>query len=143
MLPPSPPSRTQPPWGFLLRNALKLPLTAAALSAATLIPSASASAATPAKATVAHTAYVDCDRSWSTTSALRVRTGPSTGYATIGQLGFHNVVDVIDTSWSSSGSWYKVRLLQTSAYGLKMGTVGWASAAYLANISPCRTSINV
>lgn len=129
-----------------MRKTINLTLTAAVLGTALLLPAASASAATAPKAAVALTASVDCDRYWSTTSALRVRTGPGTSYATKGQLGYHNLVDVIDVSYNSKGiftGWYKVRLLATSTYGLAKGTTGWVSASYLAYHSSCYTSIDV
>ncbi|MFC1435377.1 SH3 domain-containing protein [Streptacidiphilus sp. N1-3] len=84
--------------------------------------------------------YVDCDKYQSTTT-LRVRTGPGTGYATIGQLGKGNTVDIIDSN--SSGTWDRIRLLTKSTYGLRAGTVGWVSDAYLKIDNPCRTNINV
>ncbi|MEY9961017.1 SH3 domain-containing protein [Streptacidiphilus sp. MAP5-52] len=123
-----------------MRKAINLTIAIAALGAALIMPSASASAATPSRTTVAHTAYVDCDEYWATT-VVKVRTGPSTGYTAIGQLGKHNTVDWVGEN--SSGSWTKVRLLQKSTYGLPKSTVGWVSSAYLAYISPCYTSIDV
>ncbi|MEY9840617.1 SH3 domain-containing protein [Streptacidiphilus sp. EB103A] len=109
-----------------------------------LVTPGSAQAATPAVATAAHvtaaTSYVDCNEYWSTT-VVKVRTGPGTGYTAIGQLGTHNIVDWVNEN--SNNSWTKVRLLQKSSYGLAKGTVGWVYTGYLAYHSPCYTSINV
>ncbi|WP_042366784.1 SH3 domain-containing protein [Streptacidiphilus neutrinimicus] len=86
----------------------------------------------------AHTATRDCDLVWSTTSALRIRKGPGTGYATIGQLSYHTKGDI---SWfvneAHDETWWKIRTLQRSAYGLPAGTVGWVSADYMDYISGC------
>lgn len=101
-----------------MRKAINLTIAIAALGAALIMPSASASAAAPSRTALAHAAYVDCNEYWATTT-VRVRTGPGTGYTPIGQLGVHNTVDWVDEN--SSGSWTKVRLLQTSTYGLARG----------------------
>ena len=122
----------------VLAGALAAPLLLAPTAHAAA-PAAAPAAASSVSARAA--AYVDCDKYWSTTSALRVRTGPGTGYTTIGQLGYHNTVDIIDMN--ASGTWDEVRLLTKSTYGLTAGTVGWVSDAYLQIDNPCRTSINV
>ncbi len=123
-------------------------LAAAVLTGTALLAFAvpgAAQAAAPSSAVTLRPAVtkasVDCDKYWSTASALRVRTGPSTGYATRGQLGYHNTVDIININ--DSGTWDEVVLLQRSTYGLAAGTVGWVSNAYMGIDNSCRTSINV
>ena len=129
-----------------MNTTLRRTIASAAVGTAALVALAvpgTANAATPGLTATAHTAaasYVDCDEYWSTT-VVKVRTGPGTGYTAIGQLGKHNTVDWVGEN--SSGSWTKVRLLQRSTYGLPKSTVGWVSSAYLAYISPCYTSIDV
>lgn len=126
-----------------MRKSVHAALAAAALSAAVLIPTVTASAAVPTAAerpATVHTA-VDCDLYVVNTAALRIRTGPGTGYGTIGQLSSGVRVDVTDIAYPAY-TWYKVRTLTKSAYGLKAGTTGWVSSDYLRYIGGCYTQLD-
>ncbi|MEY9848493.1 uncharacterized protein YraI [Streptacidiphilus sp. BW17] len=126
-----------------MRKSARTVLTAAALGAAMLVPTVTASAATPtatARPAAVRTA-VDCDLYVVNTAALRIRTGPGTGYATIGQLSSGVRVDSIDIAYPNY-TWYKVRTLTKSAYGLKAGTTGWVSSDYLRYIGGCYTQLD-
>ena len=126
-----------------MHKTVRAALAATALAAAVIAPTSAASATTPVAAVhpvTVHTA-VDCDLYVVNTAALRIRTGPGTGYSTIGQLSSGVRVDVIDIAYPNY-TWYKVRTLTKSAFGVKAGTIGWVSSDYLRYIGGCNTQLD-
>ncbi len=122
-------------------------VAAAAVAGATLFAVAAPASAQPDRVQTAavalqpatvRTAAKDCDLVWSATSALRIRKGPGTGYAALGQLSYHTKGDISDfVVEAHDETWWKIRTLQRSAYGLPAGTVGWVSADYMNYIGGC------
>ena len=65
-------------------------------------------------------------------NGLRIRSGPSTGYAAYGLLyrGDHMTI-AQEVQRGSAGRWFRVRLTKRSASGLRKGFTGWVYASYL------------
>ncbi|MEU6346521.1 SH3 domain-containing protein [Streptomyces sp. NPDC046977] len=64
---------------------------------------------------------------WPYTDGLRLRTGPGTTYSALGLLYQKDRL----TARCTKGSWYYVSTDTKTRTGLKAGTYGWVSAAYL------------
>ncbi|MCL8016473.1 SH3 domain-containing protein [Streptomyces sp. AS02] len=67
-----------------------------------------------------------------TVDGLRVRTGPGTDSAILGQIYEGEPVQVITSTRVPGGQWWRLVMLQTdSAGGLPEGYVGWVTDSYL------------
>lgn len=67
-----------------------------------------------------------------TANALRLRSGPGTGYAVLGLLSRNSLVGAD----RARGGWYRVTVrIRSGRDGLPAGATGWASAAYLRELS--------
>ncbi|MEV6676266.1 SH3 domain-containing protein [Streptomyces erythrochromogenes] len=96
------------------------------LALAVAAPVASAQAST----VQASTASSSCSTWYVNSNGVNFRTGPGTGYRSIGLLYYPDS----GTRVSETGSWVKLRLRYKSRTGLPAGTTAWVSKSYS---NPC------
>ncbi|MGW3929814.1 SH3 domain-containing protein [Streptomyces microflavus] len=117
-----------------LENALKrsgIAISVASLTMAVLGP-VSAAQATPApsSAPTSVSTAKTCSTWFVNRNGVNFRTGPGTGYTSIGLLYYPDS----GTRVGSTANWVKVRLRYKSQSGLRAGTTAWVAKGY---VNPC------
>ncbi|NUK50085.1 SH3 domain-containing protein [Streptomyces lunaelactis] len=107
-----------------MRNLTSIAI-AAAVAASLPAAGTAAAASAPTASTVVVKGFNSCG--YAPTTAIRLRTGPSTKYATIGLLHPDDSVSAI----KAEKGWYKVSVDFKSKSGLKAGRTGWVAKANL------------